>query len=88
VATGSAPLTQSLVDRIRTVFPRALFTNGYGTTETGPVAFGPHPRGLPRPDLSLGYPAPDVRLRLANGDDLDADEVSCSFGRPPSPPAI
>jgi acyl-CoA synthetase (AMP-forming)/AMP-acid ligase II len=74
VATGSAPLTQALIDRVRSVFPRAIFTNGYGTTETGPVAFGPHPRGLPRPDLSLGYPVPDVRLRLVAGEDLDADE--------------
>jgi acyl-CoA synthetase (AMP-forming)/AMP-acid ligase II len=74
VATGSAPLTQALVDRVRNVFPAASFTNGYGTTETGPVAFGPHPGGLPRPDLSLGYPEPDVRARLVKGDDLDADE--------------
>jgi acyl-CoA synthetase (AMP-forming)/AMP-acid ligase II len=74
VATGSAPLTQALVDRVRSVFPGAIFTNGYGTTETGPVAFGLHPRGLPRPDLSLGYPEPDVRARLVQGDDRDADE--------------
>jgi acyl-CoA synthetase (AMP-forming)/AMP-acid ligase II len=74
VATGSAPLTQALVERVRAIFPGAVFTNGYGTTETGPVAFGPHPGGLPRPDLSLGYPAPDVRLRLVHGEDQDAGE--------------
>jgi acyl-CoA synthetase (AMP-forming)/AMP-acid ligase II len=67
VATGSAPLTQGLIDRIRAVFPRAIFTNGYGTTETGAIAFGPHPRGLPRPDLALGHPIPGVRLRLVRG---------------------
>ena len=71
---GSAPLTQALVDRVREVFPRAALTNGYGTTETGPIAFGPHPRGVPRPDLSLGYPVDGVALRLVNGDDQNADE--------------
>ena len=74
VGMGSAPLTQALVDRVREVFPRAALTNGYGTTETGPIAFGPHPRGLPRPDLSLGYPVDGVLLRLVNGDDRNADE--------------
>jgi acyl-CoA synthetase (AMP-forming)/AMP-acid ligase II len=74
VAMGSAPLTQTLVDRVRAVFPRALLNNGYGTTETGPAAFGPHPRGLPRPDLALGYPVEGVALRLVNGADRNADE--------------
>jgi hypothetical protein len=30
----------------------------------GPVVFGPHPRGLPTPPLSVGYPHPAVELRL------------------------
>ena len=74
VALGSAPLTQALVDRVKAAFPGALVTNGYGTTETGPVAFGPHPRDLPRPDAALGYPAEGVDVRLVAGDDFDADE--------------
>jgi acyl-CoA synthetase (AMP-forming)/AMP-acid ligase II len=74
VSMGSAPLTQALVDRVRTLFPRALITNGYGTTETGPVAFGPHPAGIPRPDVALGYPVPGVEARLVRGEDRDADE--------------
>ena len=49
-------------------------TNGWGTTESGPVAFGPHPRGVPRPDLSLGHPVEGVDVRLVAGDDLDAEE--------------
>jgi long-chain acyl-CoA synthetase len=74
VALGSAPLTQPLVDRVKKAFPGALVSNGYGTTESGPVAFGPHPHGLPRPDVALGYPAEGVDVRLVAGEDLDADE--------------
>jgi long-chain acyl-CoA synthetase len=36
--------------------------------------FGPHPQGLPLPSMSLGYPRPQVELRLVNGQDRDADE--------------
>jgi long-chain acyl-CoA synthetase len=74
VAIGSAPLTQGLIDRIKAAFPGAQVTNGWGTTESGPVAFGQHPRGVPRPDLSLGHPVEGVDVRLVAGDDLDADE--------------
>jgi len=64
VRMGSAPITQSLVDQVRAVFPKAAIGNGYGTTEAGPVVFGPHPDGLPTPDISPGYPSPAVQLRL------------------------
>jgi acyl-coenzyme A synthetase/AMP-(fatty) acid ligase len=37
--------------------------NPYGATETGPV-FGPHPRNIPRPVLSAGYPLDYVSVRL------------------------
>jgi acyl-CoA synthetase (AMP-forming)/AMP-acid ligase II len=74
ITIGSAPLTQALVDRIKTAFPGAAVTNGWGTTESGPLAFGPHPRGVPRPEIALGYPAEGVDVRLVAGDDLDAEE--------------
>jgi long-chain acyl-CoA synthetase len=64
VRMGSAPVTQSLIDQVRGVFPKAQLSNGYGTTEAGPVVFGPHPKGLPQPELSTGYPHPEVQLRL------------------------
>jgi long-chain acyl-CoA synthetase len=44
-------------------------TNAYGTTEAGPVVFGPHPKGMPQPDMSVGYPHPQVALRLVDGGD-------------------
>ncbi|MEH2549220.1 long-chain acyl-CoA synthetase [Bradyrhizobium sp. AZCC 2262] len=74
VRMGSAPLTQSLIDRVREVFPRALIVNGYGTTEAGPIVFGPHPGGLPQPPLSTGYPHPAVHLRLTRDGQSVSDE--------------
>jgi acyl-CoA synthetase (AMP-forming)/AMP-acid ligase II len=74
VGMGSAPVTQALIDRLRRIFPAARFNNGYGTTESGPVAFGPHPDRLARPDLALGYPLADVDVRLLSGAELEADE--------------
>ena len=65
---GSAPVSQSLMDAIHRALPKTAVTNAYGTTEGGPVVFGPHPKGLPQPDLSVGYPHPKVQVRLI-GDD-------------------
>ncbi|MFT3778660.1 MAG: class I adenylate-forming enzyme family protein [Ottowia sp.] len=67
IFTGSSPSTEALFERVGAMFPNARVLNGYGTTEGGPVVFGPHPKGLPRPRLSLGYPAPGVEWRLADG---------------------
>ena len=74
VSMGSAPLTQSLIDRVKAAFPGAAVNNGYGTTETGPVAFGAHPAGLPRPDAALGYALANVDARLVDADGAPADE--------------
>jgi len=74
VRMGSAPITQALIDQVRAVFPKALISNGYGTTEAGPVVFGPHPKGIPQPELSTGYPHPDVQLRLIRGGKEVQDE--------------
>jgi acyl-CoA synthetase (AMP-forming)/AMP-acid ligase II len=72
VRMGSAPITQSLIDQVRNAFPKAQISNGYGTTEAGPVVFGPHPKGIPQPELSTGYPHPEVELRLVR----DGKEVT------------
>ncbi len=68
VRCGSAPVSPALLAAIRATFPRARFINGYGTTEAGPVVFGPHPEGIPTPPLSVGYPHPAVELRLRAAD--------------------
>src|SRR5207253_1492704 len=64
---GSAPQTQALWDKARAAFPGARVVMGYGTTEHGPSAFGPHPDGLPMPDLALGYPRRATEARLGGG---------------------
>ena len=64
VRMGSAPVSAALMDAIRAMFPNASITNGYGTTESGPIAFAPHPAGIDTPPLSVGVPHPAVQLRL------------------------
>jgi long-chain acyl-CoA synthetase len=74
IRMGSAPVSQSLMTAIHRALPKAKVTNAYGTTEAGPVVFGPHPKGLPQPEDSVGYPHPKVQLRLVDGDNRDADQ--------------
>ena len=50
---GSAPVSASLMEATHRAFPKAAVTNAYGTTEAGPVVFGPHPEG-PAAAGSLG----------------------------------
>jgi acyl-CoA synthetase (AMP-forming)/AMP-acid ligase II len=67
IRLGSAPVSASLLAQIHAMLPNARVINAYGTTEGGPVVFGPHPAGLPTPPMSVGYPHPDVSVRLAPG---------------------
>lgn len=67
IRMGSAPVSASLWQQIREMLPNARIINAYGTTEGGPVVFGPHPDGLPTPPASVGYPHPAVRVRLSQG---------------------
>jgi long-chain acyl-CoA synthetase len=74
IRMGSAPVSASLMEAIHHTLPQASVTNAYGTTEAGPVVFGPHPQGLPQPEMSVGYPHPKVQLRLVDGAVRDADQ--------------
>jgi long-chain acyl-CoA synthetase len=73
VRMGSAPVSGALMAATRRLFPRAEISNGYGTTEAGPVVFGPHPDGLPTPPLSVGVQHPHVNLRLVDPDGMHAN---------------
>jgi len=74
VRMGSAPVSQGLIEAARRAFPGAAITNGYGTTEAGPIVFAAHPDDRPTPDLSAGVAHPHVELRLVAGDDREASE--------------
>jgi len=74
VRMGSAPTTQQLIDAVKKAFPGAAIAYIYGTTEAGPVMFGPHPDGRHQPDLALGWPRPNVEVRLVGPDGRDAEE--------------
>jgi len=74
IRMGSAPVSQSLMQQIHAALPQASVTNAYGTTEAGPVVFGPHPQGLPQPEMSVGYPHPKVALRLTDGDTRNSEQ--------------
>lgn len=74
VRMGSAPVSASLLDQITQLLPNARVINAYGTTEGGPVVFGPHPAGLPSPALSVGHAHPQVQLRLRDNSGAVADE--------------
>ena len=70
---GSAPVSHSLMEAIHRALPKTAVTNAYGTTEGGPVVFGPHPEGLPQPEMSVGYPHPKVQVRLVGENGKPSD---------------
>lgn len=74
VRMGSAPVSARLMAQIRHLLPNARVINAYGTTEGGPVVFGPHPQGLPSPSLSVGYAHPQVQLRLRDESGHSSEE--------------
>lgn len=69
VVIGSAPLSATVIEETRAMFPEARISNGYGTTEAGAGMFGAHPDGIATPTLALGYPAAHVEVRLVGGAD-------------------
>jgi acyl-CoA synthetase (AMP-forming)/AMP-acid ligase II len=70
LSMGSAPASEVLLDNLRQVFPDARINLNYGITEGGPVLLSwKHAKGLPRPRMTVGYPLPDVEIRLVDGPD-------------------
>jgi acyl-CoA synthetase (AMP-forming)/AMP-acid ligase II len=68
VRMGSAPVNDTLAEQTRELLPNARIINAYGTTEGGPIVFGEHPSGKPIPMGSVGYPHPQVQIRLVGPD--------------------
>ncbi|HEX5282466.1 MAG TPA: class I adenylate-forming enzyme family protein [Micropepsaceae bacterium] len=82
IRMGSAPVSESLMAALKHAIPHASITNAYGTTEAGPVVFGPHPDGLKQPELSVGYPHPSVRTRLVDADGQQSDSGELEMWSP------
>ena len=74
IRMGSAPVSPGLHQAIRAQFPQSRIANVYGTTEAGPIGFGPDPRGNETPPGSLGVPDREVRFRLSGVEDLAPGE--------------
>jgi len=75
-------VSESLMAALKSAFPAAAITNAYGTTEAGPVVFGPHPNGLPQPELSVGYPHPQVKTRLVHESGRESDSGELEMWSP------
>lgn len=78
---GSAPASDELLRETLAVFPNARLNLGYGTTESGPVAFTV-PQGTTAPLGSVGVPSSAVDLRLVGPDGVENDhegvlEIRC-----------
>ncbi|MDD9876553.1 MAG: class I adenylate-forming enzyme family protein [Magnetovibrio sp.] len=73
VRMGSAPVSPKLWDRVVETFPGASVVIGYGTTESGPVNFGPRDGQAP-PPLSMGWELPGVGIKLIDAAGREADE--------------
>src|SRR5579864_9136990 len=74
IRMGSAPVSAPLHDSLRKLFPNARIDNVFGTTESGPITFGPHPQGLVPSVRSVGCAHTQVQLRLVDGENFAANE--------------
>jgi len=67
ITIGSSPVTVDLMKEIQAVFPDAHIAISYGTTESGPTAFRPHPDGRPTPWPALGVASDRAEIKLVGG---------------------
>ena len=72
--TGSAPSTAEFFEQMHRLFPNAETANSWGTTESGPHAFGPHPAGMPTPMGALGYLRKNIEVKFVGGAETGVTE--------------
>lgn len=84
VRMGSAPATAQLYASVQHSFPNATLAGGYGTTEAGPIVFGPR-KGQDLPaGGGLGWPLQGVEVRLIDPQGRDSDEEGELWMRTPA----
>jgi acyl-CoA synthetase (AMP-forming)/AMP-acid ligase II len=68
---GASPISESLLERARKVFPSAGFIQGYGMTEMSPMValLTPEDHDDPLLRRAAGRPAPNVEVRIVDPDD-------------------
>ena len=72
--TGSAPSTAEFFEQMHRLFPKAETANSWGTTESGPIAFGPHPDGIAKPMGALGYLRKNIEVKFVGGAESGATQ--------------
>jgi long-chain acyl-CoA synthetase len=66
IILASAPTSEKLYHRVKQTFFNARVFLAYGLSEVGPGLFGPHPRGIPTPEMSVGFPMQGIEYKLIN----------------------
>ena len=61
--------TAEFFEQMHRLFPKAETANSWGTTESGPLGFGPHPTASPSRMGALGYPRKGIEVKFVGGDD-------------------
>lgn len=72
ITMGSAPASDDLLLSLKRWFPNCEVSQSYGTTESGPGAFGLHPT-LPTPRGSVGVARTVPETRLVDADGIPTD---------------
>lgn len=73
VLYGTSPISETLLDRVRQLFPRARFAQAYGMTELAPVAtiLRPADHEVPHLRTSAGRAAPHAEVRVVDSHDRE-----------------
>ena len=83
VRTGSAPITQSLVDEVQARLSERGDHSATARRKAARSRSAPR-AGLAKPDLALGWPLPGVEVRLVGPDGEETTKASCGSARPPT----
>jgi acyl-CoA synthetase (AMP-forming)/AMP-acid ligase II len=67
ISLGSSPVSKKLFEKVKKQFFNAVIVIRYGLTEIGASIFREHPEKIPTPEMSVGYPRPDIQYKILDG---------------------